>query len=212
MVSSKRRALGDCFGYLHHFREEYYIWCLDRLSDYMRGGLWAHRPNDLATASVYRYSSDARQPLIAVQAVLPLSQVPVGSTIILFFQFFGGSIFLAIAQNIFRTRLLAKLVTDAPTEDAHAVLRAGAEGVRQIVVAKNSSSVLDAYNIAITDTFVSCNESTSALFAHWHRWQSQFIGAAASVVTLFFVGEMEWASTKDESLRLQREDNEPVAS
>lgn len=48
----------------------------------------------------------------------------------------------------------------APAESARAILDAGAESVRKIVSPGNLNVVLAAYNVAVTDTFVSCNLST----------------------------------------------------
>ena len=60
-----------------------------------------------------------------------------------------------MAQNIFQSRLLIELATDAPMEDAQVILKAGAETVRQVVDVDNLSGVLRTYNVAITQTFVS---------------------------------------------------------
>lgn len=94
-------------------------------------------------------------PLVAVQAVLPLAEVATGTAIIVFFQFFGGSIFLAIGQNIFESHLLKALVANVPSENAEMIIMAGAEAVRRIVRPEHLQAVLSAYNKAITDNFVS---------------------------------------------------------
>lgn len=50
-----------------------------------------------------------QQPIILVQAVLPLSDVPIGTAIIIFSQMFGGSLFISVAQNVFITKLVQGL-------------------------------------------------------------------------------------------------------
>ncbi|KAF8247984.1 MFS general substrate transporter [Wilcoxina mikolae CBS 423.85] len=39
-----------------------------------------------------------QMPLLAVQTVLPASQIPVGSALVIFCQFFGGTVFIALAD------------------------------------------------------------------------------------------------------------------
>ncbi len=99
--------------------------------------------------------TNSRQPLIAVQAVLPLTKVSEATAIIVFFQFLGGAVFLAVAHNVFQSRLLMALMVKVPSEDAQMIVKAGAGAVRQIVQSEDLHLVLEAYNIAITDTFVS---------------------------------------------------------
>ena len=50
-----------------------------------------------------------QQPIILAQAVLPLSDVPIGTAIIIFCQMFGGSLFISVAQNVFVTKLIEGL-------------------------------------------------------------------------------------------------------
>lgn len=42
-----------------------------------------------------------QQPLIAVQAVLPARDVPIGTAMIMFCQTLGGALFISVAQNVF---------------------------------------------------------------------------------------------------------------
>ncbi|MCJ1245728.1 hypothetical protein MMC30_002932 [Trapelia coarctata] len=121
-----------------------------------------------------------QMPLIAVQAALPLAKVPTGTTIMVFFQFLSGSVFLAIAQAIFQSRLLAELALQAPTENAAAILAAGAENMRTTVGAGNLGGVLEAYNVAVTDTF--------------------FAPAAGAALAFFAAVGMQWISVKGKTL------------
>ncbi|KAM3505594.1 hypothetical protein MY10362_002864 [Beauveria mimosiformis] len=50
-----------------------------------------------------------QQPILLVQAVVPLSDVPIGTAIIIFSQMFGGSLFISVAQNVFITKLVEGL-------------------------------------------------------------------------------------------------------
>lgn len=94
-------------------------------------------------------------PLVACMVVLSVADVSVGTAILTFFQFLGGSLFLAIGENILTQQLLKELATRAPTLDARVIVLAGATAVRQVVDAENLTAVLEAYNAAIISVFVS---------------------------------------------------------
>lgn len=96
-----------------------------------------------------------QMPLVACMVVLSVADVSVGTAILTFFQFLGGSLFLAIGENILTQQLLKELATRAPTLDARVIVLAGATAVRQVVDAENLTAVLEAYNAAIISVFVS---------------------------------------------------------
>jgi len=115
-------------------------------------------------------------PLIAVMVLLPANDIPIGTAICVFFQFFGGAIFLAIAENIFSSRLVSALHTHAPSLDAATVILAGAEGLRKVVNMEDPSALegaIKAYNIAVTGTFypVAAAGAIAFLFAFGVEWR-----------------------------------------
>ena len=72
-------------------------------------------------------------PLIAVQTVLKLEDIPTGTAIVNFAQSLGGALFIAIGQTFFSNSLqrnLVKKITDYPVE---AIISAGATGFRKAV-------------------------------------------------------------------------------
>lgn len=89
---------------------------------------------------------------MAAQTVLPLDEVPIGTTIIIFLQTLGGALFISVGQNIFTNRLMKNLIVDAPSLDPELVLHTGATNLRRLDPA-SISGVLRAYNSAITQTF-----------------------------------------------------------
>ena len=110
-------------------------------------------------------------------ALLPQSDLPTATSISVFFQFFGGAIFLAIGENIFVSSLVKHLHLYAPQVDAEAVVIAGAEGLRKVVSAgPDLHAALLAYNVAITQTF--------------------YLTAAGAVVGFFLSFGMEWKSVR----------------
>ncbi|KAI9700904.1 MAG: hypothetical protein M1820_006665, partial [Bogoriella megaspora] len=90
---------------------------------------------------------------IMQMAVLPLKLVPTATAVIVFFQFLGGAILLAVAESIFTSTLVKQLIQHVPNQDPASIVQAGAGAVRYIAKPENLIEVLQAYNSAITVTF-----------------------------------------------------------
>lgn len=52
-----------------------------------------------------------QQAIIAAQAVLPLADIPSGTTAVLFFQLLGGALMVSAGQNVFTNRLTSGLAS-----------------------------------------------------------------------------------------------------
>lgn len=96
-----------------------------------------------------------QQPINAVQHALDPSTMAVGTSIVVFCQFFGGAVFLALAETDFSSSLREALRKFAPDVDAGLIFEVGATGVRGAVSREQLPGVLVAYNRAIKNTFVS---------------------------------------------------------
>jgi hypothetical protein len=96
-------------------------------------------------------------PILSVQTVLPLADVPIGTAIIIFFQALGGALFISIAQNVFQNGLIRGVHTFAPSVDPTSILRAGATEIRNVLARLDMSDqlegVLRAYMVGLIDTF-----------------------------------------------------------
>ncbi|KAI9744244.1 MAG: hypothetical protein M1818_002396 [Claussenomyces sp. TS43310] len=92
-----------------------------------------------------------QQPGMAAQTVLKFSDIPIGTSMMFFMQFFGGAIFASVAQNIFTNRLIALLAADVPGIDARVVVNAGATDLRSVAPPEYLDAILNAYNGAIVD-------------------------------------------------------------
>ncbi|KAL2069298.1 hypothetical protein VTL71DRAFT_15636 [Oculimacula yallundae] len=103
---------------------------------------------------IYGFGAGAgfQQPVVAVQTVLKLEDIPVGTTIILFVQLFGGAVFASVATNMFNNHLVANL-RDIPGVDVTTVINAGATQLSRVVEADLLDQVLVVYNDAIVETF-----------------------------------------------------------
>lgn len=123
-----------------------------------------------------------QQPLMAVQTVLDIADVPTGTAVVVFAQTVGGSIILLVAQNLFQNRLLANLAAYAPSVDPALVFAAGATGLEAAVSPADAPSVLQAYNDAIDTTL--------------------FIPTGMAAVAIFGALVMEWKSVKGKKFEL----------
>ncbi|KAJ8126216.1 hypothetical protein O1611_g7421 [Lasiodiplodia mahajangana] len=92
-------------------------------------------------------------PVIAVQSLIPLHQIPTIMSIILFCQNLGGAAFLAFAQTVFSQTFNQNIAKYAPTADAAAIRAAGATGFRQFVTAEQLGGVLAAYAYTIDNVW-----------------------------------------------------------
>lgn len=117
-----------------------------------------------------------QQPMIAVQTVLDISQVPVGTSIIIFVQTLGGALFVSVGQSVFTNKLAEGLAKYAPTIDPAVVLTVGATSLQKsTAIAKDVlPGVILAYNSALTQAFIvaAALASTSILGSAFIEWKS----------------------------------------
>ncbi|KAL3460667.1 MFS general substrate transporter [Aspergillus heterothallicus] len=121
-----------------------------------------------------------QQPLIVVQAVLPVEDHPTGTALMVFAQTLGGALFISVGENIFHNKLLTNLASQAPGIDAQAVVAAGATMIREVVPESALPDVLVAYNDAICQTF--------------------YVGLAMAIFTILGSFPIQWISIKGKKL------------
>ncbi|KIV78950.1 hypothetical protein PV11_06548 [Exophiala sideris] len=90
---------------------------------------------------------------MAPQKVLPRADVPLGMALTFFMQQLGGSIFIAISQNIFSNQLVDSLSGIAGL-DAQVIINTGATALRRTVPASQLVTVVNAYSYALTRVFI----------------------------------------------------------
>lgn len=154
------------------------------------GGLLTTVTVDVASAKMIGYQvlvgsgfgAIIQTPLIAVQAVLPLSQVSTATSILVLCQFFGGAIFLTIAANIFESKLSTSLSHFLSPASAQAIIHAGAKDFRTMVSGQDLSRVLEGYNHAITTAF--------------------YVIMASGIVAFLATLGMQWRSVKGVKLSI----------
>ena len=88
----------------------------------------------------------------------------------------GGSLFIAVGQNIFTNRLSTNLATNVPILNPSIVLNTGATSLRNAVDPSSLGGVLVAYNDALTHSY--------------------YVAVAMAALSIIGALGMEWKSVK----------------
>lgn len=126
-------------------------------------------------------------PIIAVQAVVPLSDVPVAVSLAVLFPQLGGAIALTAAQSVFLNRILPEIQKLDPDLTSKDIIAAGATGLKALVTEGQLPILLKAYAGALDGPFK--------------------VAAAFSVVGVFVAFAIEWKSIKKDITATSVEDN-----
>lgn len=118
------------------------------------------------------------QPTITCQAVLSREDIPIGTTIVAFAQFFGGTIFVPVCQALLSSTLASQLSTKIPALDAAKLAGAGATNLASLVPSDELPLLLTAYNSAIRNIFyvalaVSCLAFMASFALEWKSVKKQ---------------------------------------
>ncbi|RKU40632.1 hypothetical protein DL546_001366 [Coniochaeta pulveracea] len=95
-----------------------------------------------------------QQPLMAVQTVLDIKDVPTGTAVVVFVQTLGGALFVSIAQNVFSNKLVHYVTEYVPGIDPKVVFATGATSIQTAIPKDLLPGVTLAYNDALTSTFI----------------------------------------------------------
>jgi hypothetical protein len=126
-----------------------------------------------------------QQPLMAVQTVLHIDDVPIGTSAIVFFQSMGGAVFIAVAQNVLQQDLIQQMSKVIPGFDPKMAMMAGATNFRDLVPPGLLEPILIAYNHALTriyyiPTALAVVSIVGALACEWRSVKGKQIVAAAA--------------------------------
>jgi MFS family permease len=123
-----------------------------------------------------------QQPMIAVQTVLEMRDVPTGTALAVFSQTLGGSLFSSVAQNVFSNKLVTYTEELAPGLDPQVVLATGATSIQSTIPSEYLQGVTLAYNNALDQTFI--------------------VAAAMAGVSFLASSFVEWKSVKGKKLEM----------
>ncbi|MCJ1423859.1 hypothetical protein MMC29_001744 [Sticta canariensis] len=112
-----------------------------------------------------------QQTSIAAQTVLDKNDAPTGISLVFFGQSLGGTISVAIGQNVLDNKLISGF-SSFPGINAHEIINAGATGLRGLFDGQQLSEVLVVYNSGIVTVFYSavgfaCATVLGALAMEW---------------------------------------------
>ncbi|RDW79882.1 hypothetical protein BP6252_04520 [Coleophoma cylindrospora] len=72
-------------------------------------------------------------PLVAVQTVLPMEDIPIGTVCVMFSQSLGAALFIAVAQAVFQNGFIDGLRMYAPELDPTVMVNTGATSIRTVL-------------------------------------------------------------------------------
>ncbi|KAF4900349.1 Efflux pump aflT [Colletotrichum fructicola] len=98
--------------------------------------------------------ASTQQAAVAVQSTLTEGDVAIGVAVVLFFQCFGPTTAITIAQAVFSSDLASGISTKIPGVDPQKVQSAGATQLTSLVSPERLSLFLEVYNHAVTRTFL----------------------------------------------------------
>ncbi|KAF2964602.1 hypothetical protein GQX73_g8980 [Xylaria multiplex] len=115
-----------------------------------------------------------QQPLIAVQTVLTIDDVPIGTSVIAFMQTLGGALFVSVGNSVFNNKLIEELVHRLPDVNPADVINAGSTNLRAALPAEIVPAVILSYNNALTTAFTVATAlaSVSIIGAVFMEWKS----------------------------------------
>ncbi|KAI4166336.1 MAG: hypothetical protein LQ342_000226 [Letrouitia transgressa] len=126
-----------------------------------------------------------QQPLIAVQTVLPINEVPSATALMVFLQTFGGALFVSVGENVFTNKLVKGIVANVPDLNPLMVVKTGATRVHDSVPPQDLAGVVVAYNDALTNSFIVatamvCCTVVGSLAMEWRSVKGQNITPGAA--------------------------------
>lgn len=121
-------------------------------------------------------------PLVAVQTVLPMDDIPIGTVCVMFFQTLGGALFIAVAQAVFQNGFIDGLKNYAPELDPKIMVNTGATAIRKVLEESGREALLK-----------------PTLMAYVHGLQNSY-RVVTAVLGFAFVAACfyEWKSVKKE--------------
>lgn len=118
----------------------------------------------------------AQTGLVAVQTAFEGKGVSIGTSLVVFMQTLGETIFLAIGNNVFNEGLASRLQDTVPNVDPTVVIGTGASGLQasmeKLYYPQETRGTLETYNWALQQVFpigliVACISIIGALSMEW---------------------------------------------
>ncbi|KAK9236192.1 major facilitator superfamily domain-containing protein [Lipomyces kononenkoae] len=110
----------------------------------------------------------------AIQTNLPAEDSSLGSSLVMFAQYFGGAIFASVANTVFTSSIGPALLQYAPSIDPNLLTNSGVTDLGEVVPAAELPGALLAYNESIDHVFdvqlaASCAALLTGCFVGWRK-------------------------------------------
>jgi MFS family permease len=120
-----------------------------------------------------------QQPMLIVQTVLPLEDIPIGVSLITLSQMVSGSIFVSVSQSIFQNTIV-EIHNVYPNVSVDTLLKTGATDIPGLFSDDQLLRVLPIYRNAIINTFyvalaLSCLSILGALGTEWKSMKAKAV-------------------------------------
>jgi len=114
-----------------------------------------------------------QSPIIALQAMMDISDLPIGIAVLGFGSTMGNAIWIVVSTALFQNRLIAEVSIHSPATNATSLMNVGLSEIREIVGDERLRDVLLGYDEAVTQTLyvpVALTVATliSSIFIEWH--------------------------------------------
>jgi hypothetical protein len=113
-------------------------------------------------------------PLVAMQAVLDIKDLPTGISVLIFLQTLGKALFVSVGESVFMNNLVSGLAEHAPSINPLIVLNTGATSIQttQSISSEDLAGVILAYNNALVRVFaiatwMAASSILGSLFVEW---------------------------------------------
>ncbi|KAF2121675.1 major facilitator superfamily domain-containing protein [Lophiotrema nucula] len=95
-----------------------------------------------------------QQPMVAVQTVLDIKDVPVGASLIVFIQSLGGAMFVSVGETVLTNQLVKELAKNAPSIHPADVIAAGSSRLQSTFHGDVLRAIVLSYNNALSKVFI----------------------------------------------------------
>ena len=124
-------------------------------------------------------------PLIAVQTVLDMSEIPIATAMIIFMQLLGASIFISVSESVLTNKLISYISQHIPGVDPTAVARSGATELQNLIPPAYLPGAIQAYNDGVVQIFkialvLACLTSIGSVAMQWRSVKEEKTKAATA--------------------------------
>lgn len=111
-------------------------------------------------------------PLIAIQNVLDMSEIPIATALIIFMQLFGAAIFVSVGNSVLTNKIIEYISQTVPGVDAVAAASSGATNIKNSVPPQYVQGVVQVYNDGLIQVFqivlvMACLTSIGSVAMEW---------------------------------------------